>query len=222
MNLPTSWIATTLDPNTPVPDGLLDDDGHLKLMPADFFDTFSRDSIRLWCHQFARYGLPTIETVDWVKSYIAGRSAIEVGSGAGDLAHHLAIRATDSKVQASLAMAELYRDMSQPPVVYPAWVEKIDGVSAVRKYKPQVVVAQWVTQWIDPNLPPPPGGGSVFGLKEDEILDEGVTYIMIGNRRIHGTKKILARPHKEYELPFLRSRATYPELDVVYVWEGTK
>ncbi len=76
----------------------------------------------------------------------------------------------------------------------------------------------WVTEWIDPNLPPPQAGGNIWGVKEDEILTEGCEYILIGNQKIHGRKKIMAEPHKEYALPFLCSRATYPALDRVWVW----
>jgi len=214
-----NWIVSQLNQAAALPD-LLDENGHLKLLTASDYDRIPRESLRLWCHKNARYGLPTAELVDWLKEFINGRSAIEIGCGAGDLAHFLGIPATDSKIQAEPAVAALYRGMGQPPVVYPDWVEKIEAVEAVRKYKPQVVVAQWVTHWIDPNLPPPPGGGCMFGPKEDEILAEGVTYVMIGNRRIHGAKPILKYGHKEFQFPFIRSRASFPEDDIIYVWEG--
>lgn len=213
-----SWIVSQLDRTVSVPD-LLDEAGHLRLMDASDYDRLPRDGVRYWCQRNARYGLPTRELIAWLKEYIAGRSAIEVGAGAGDLAHWLGIRATDSKMQADSSVSLMYRMMGQPPITYPDWVEKLEAVEAVRKYKPQVVVAQWVTHWIDPNLPPPPGGGCMFGIKEEELLAEGVTYIVVANRRIHGTKPILKLPHKELQLPFIRSRATYPEDDLIYIWE---
>ena len=73
---------------------------------------------------------------------------------------------------------------------------------------------------IDPSLPPPPSGGNVWGVKEDEILATGREYILIGNRQVHGSKKIMAQPHQEFALPFLRSRANHPELDRVWIWNG--
>jgi hypothetical protein len=199
-------------------------------MSADDVDLFDRTELRLWCHHNARYGLPTKELVEWLREYIGGREAIEIGSGAGDLAYHLGIKATDNKMQDDptktllgptgqmVSVKEFYQMTGQPTIKYPDWVEKIEALDAVDKYKPQVVVAQWVTHWIDPNKPVPPGGGNVFGIKEDELLAKGVTYIMIGNRKIHGGKPILKLPHKEYQFSFLRSRRNDSD-DVVYIWE---
>ena len=111
-----------------------------------------------------------------------------------------------------------YNLVGQPVIKYPDFVQNIDALDAVKQYKPDVVIASWVTHWIDPNLPPPPEGGNAWGIKEDEILATGCTYILIGNKRVHGTKKIMAQPHEEFELPFLRSRAIHPELNRVWIW----
>ena len=204
---------------------LLDEKGQLKLLPAAEWDTFYKPAVRLWCHTNARYGLPTTELVGWLIGLIGKRSAIEIGSGAGDLAYHLGIRGTDNLMQmdpkfkiGGVSVRDAYLNMGQPVIKYPSWIEQLDAVEAVNKYKPEVVVASWVTQWIDPNLPPPPGGGNIHGVKEDRILNLVKTYVVIGNRKIHGSKKILERPHSEYPLPFIRSRASCPEDDVVYVW----
>lgn len=196
--------------------------GQLRLLTAKDYDSLPRDSVRMWCWQNARYGLPTLETVAWLKAFIAGREAIEIGSGAGDLAFFLGIRGTDSKHQNDPESKRLYEATGQPTIKYPEWVEKIDAVEAVKKYKPEVVVAQWVTHWIDPNLPPPPGGGCMVGIKEEEILATGATYVVIGNTMVHKYKPLLKLPHEEIKLPFLRSRASYPEEDVVYIWHGSK
>jgi hypothetical protein len=51
-------------------------------------------------------------------------------------------------------------------------------------------------------------------------LATGREYILIGNRQVHGSKKIMAQPHQEFALPFLRSRANHPELDRVWIWNG--
>lgn len=211
-------IARELDVSGVQKLDLLDTKGQLKLLSANEYDALDRTSVRYWCNRNARYGLPTKELVAWLKEYIGGRKAIEIGAGAADLAYHLGITATDSKIQAEPEVKALYMSMMQPVIQYPEWVEKIDAVSAVREHKPEVVVAQWVTHWIDPNLPPPPGGGCIYGIKEEEILAAGVTYIMIGNEAVHQYKPILKLPHKKYNFKFIRSRATYPDKDVVYVW----
>jgi hypothetical protein len=197
---------------------LLGADGLIKLLSAADYDRFDRDGLRLWCHLNARYGLPTIELITWLRDYIGDRSAIEIGSGSGDLAHHLGIQATDSKIQTDPIAAAFYRIAQQPVIQYPEWVEKLDALDAVKKYKPQVVVASWVTHWIDPTQPPPPGGGCMFGVKEDRLLVTGVTYVFIGNLLVHQHKPIMRLPHRTLEVPFLRSRANFPSEDRILIW----
>ena len=197
---------------------LMGEDGILKLLPAAAYDEFDRDGVRLWCHHHARYGLPTVETVGWLKDYIGNRRAIEIGAGAGDLAHHLGIKATDSKIQDDPVAAKFYRVAQQPTIRYPAWVEKLEALAAIKKYGPQVVVASWVTHWLDPTKPIPPGGGCMFGVREDKLLKTGVVYVLIGNLVVHQHKPILRKKHREVALPFLRSRAHQPEYDRVLIW----
>lgn len=203
----------------PMPD-LLDADGFLQLLPTAAYDAIAPDALRLFCNRQARYGLPTVELVAWLREKIAGRKAIEIGSGAGDLAHHLGIPATDNRMQEWPEVAVYYRLTGQPIIRYPDFVQGLDALSAVATHRPEVVVASWVTEWLDPAKPAPPQGGNMYGVKEDEIVAGGRTYILIGNVKVHGAKKIMALPHQEHALPFLRSRATCPELDRVWVWNG--
>jgi hypothetical protein len=211
---------TILDPTTiPLPD-LLDDGGMLKLLPSSHYDAITSDSLRLWCHQNARYGLPTLELIGWLKYVIGVRLAIEIGAGSGDLSHHLGILGTDSWLQERPEIQEFYRLTGQPTIRYSKGVQRLDAEQAIAKYRPDVVVASWVTHWIDPNLPFPPGGGNIYGVDEGRIVDSGVTYILIGNETVHGTKKIFAKPHQEFNLPFVRSRASHPEKNRVWIWNG--
>ncbi len=206
--------------NTVAMPQLLQANGLLKLLPAADYDALPSSAIRLWCHKYARYGLPTTELVQWLQERIGARKTIEIGSGAGDLAYHLGIPATDSRLQERTDIRLTYQAMGQPVIQYPAFVQKLDALEAVEHHRPDVVIGSWVTEWIDPALPPPPHGGNAWGIKEDELLATGCTYILIGNRRIHGGKKIMRRPHEEYALPFLRSRASFPQFNRVWVWNG--
>jgi hypothetical protein len=198
-----------LPANLELPD-LLDPNGFLRLLPAGAYDQIPHDNLQLWCHQYARYGLPTIELIEWLREQIADRKAIEIGSGCGDLAYYLGITATDNRMQEWHKIKLHYQLIGQPTIKYP--------LHAIDQYEPEVVVASWVTQWIDPDQPPPPGGGNIWGVKEDEILKRKCVYIFIGNHAVHCSKKIMALPHKEYKLPFLRSRANQPKLDRVWIW----
>ena len=209
-----------IDPTTPIPDDLIED-GNLRLMPCEEMDRRLPGAARmLWCHKHARYGLINAELVSWLRDHIIGeRKVIEIGSGHGDLAKHLHIHGTDNKMQERPQIRDHYARSGQPSIQYPAWVEKIDAVAAVRKHKPDVVVASWVTHWIDPRFPAPPGGGNMFGVRENEILDEAVTYVMLGNLFTHEHKPILKRQHTELYFPWLRSRSQQPHLDRIFIWE---
>jgi len=205
-----------VDRDTPMPAIPLKG-GMLPLLPAAFYDSFPQDSLWLWCHTNARYGLPTVELVEWLQEKIAGRKAIEVGAGSGDLAHHLGIQPTDNRMQEWPHIRAHYAGLRQPVIQYGDRVASYDALDAVDFYKPEVVIASWVTEWIDPFLPPPPHGGNAWGVKEDRIVAQ-CDYILIGNAAVHGKKKIMEMPHEEHALPFLRSRAFDQSLDRMWIW----
>lgn len=148
---------------------LLDQDGSLRLMPASEYDKIEQPALQIWCHHNTRYGLPTTELVEWIQNRIGNRAAIEIGSGCGDLAKHLGIPGTDSKVQEKKWVQDLYRLSGNKTIFYPGWVKRLDALSAIERYEPQVVVASWVTQWVDPNIFTTEKG-CVAGVKEDELL----------------------------------------------------
>lgn len=190
----------------------------LDLLPSSAYDQMEFNALRIWCHLNARYGLPTIELVDWLKDFIGDKKAIEIGSGHGDLAFHLGITGTDSKCQEEKEVIAYYQLLSQPLIKYPGWVEKIEALDAVKKYLPDIVIASWVTQWVDPKLPAPPEGGCMYGVKEDLLLEMGITYVLIGNLSVHGQKRIRKIPHEEFNLQFVKSRSSLPELNRILVW----
>jgi hypothetical protein len=187
-------------------------------MPVAEIDKWPINARQVWCHQHARYGLPTEELIAWLREQIGTRSALEIGSGAGDLAHHLGIRGTDNKLQQEPVIAAYYRALGQPTIKYPDWVERLEANTAIQRHRPDVVIGSWITHWIDPRKPAPAGGGNAYGVKEDQILTSGAIYIMIGNLHIHEHKPILKKPHETIELPFLRSRSARADLDRVFIW----
>jgi hypothetical protein len=222
LNLPFS-PAVAINPKDvrDISPELLLPNGKLKLLAHADYDKFTRTELRIFCHYHARYGLPTIEAVDFIKNLIAGRSAIEIGAGHGDLGYHLGIPMTDSKIQFRQDVRQIYERSGQPIIQYPEDVERLEALEAIQKYQPKVVIASWITQWIPEDVKPT-SGGSIHGIKEDEMLDKIEQYIMIGNLKIHGDKKILAREHTIYRPLFIKSRASYPEDDVIFAWDGSK
>jgi hypothetical protein len=199
---------------------LLDDNGYLKILPASFYEKQPAYDLRLFCHYFARYGLPTTELVEWLKRYIGDQRAIEIGAGCGDLGRALGIPMTDNFCQEWPDVRAHYIACQQPIIQYGEDVERLDALEAAKKYKPDIIIGQWVTHWIDPNLPVPPGGGSMYGIKEDLLLEECKSYVVIGNRNVHGHKPILTtRRCAEIQDRdrWIKSRAEDQSQNVIYV-----
>jgi hypothetical protein len=192
------------------------------LWPNEHFDKLDQEELRVFCHFEARYLLPSLELIEYLKSYIGDKKAIEIGSGAGDLARFLGIPATDNYNQEMFDVKMLMRLTQQPTVKYGNHVENLDALSAVKKHKPDIAIGAWVTHWIDPELPPPPGGGNVYGIKEEELLKLVDTYIMIGSQEVHKYKPIMKLPHYTVDAPFVRSRR---KDNKIWIWrrdEATK
>lgn len=198
---------------------LLDNEGRLPLKPNRFYDGLNQPDLRIWMHDHARYLLVTQELVDFLKPVLAGQKTIEIGAGAGDLGRHLGIKMTDNYCQQWPEVRDLYASMGQPTIPYAHDVERIDALDAVLLYAPDIVIGGWVTQWISPNLAPPKGGGSIYGIKEDEVLKRVKKYIVIGAEEIHKHKAIMAYPHETIDATFARSRRTDNR---IWIWEGRK
>lgn len=199
---------------------LLDNEGRLRLLPLSEYQSIERNDLRLFCYYSANYMLPTVELIDELKELIGGRSAIEIGAGNGNLGRFLGIQMTDNWCQQWPDVKSYYEMLNQPIISYGEDVEKIDALEAVEKYKPKVVVSSWTTQWIDP-AKPPTAPGSIYGVREKEILQQVDCYILVGHLDIHGKKEIIAKRHQQIKSPNIVSRAANPENDRIFVWGKT-
>lgn len=209
---------------------ILNEAGRVRASPASTFRGYDSLHLLQWCTERGRYGLPTAELVDFLRERIDGRKAIEVGAGMGDLGYHLGITMTDSCIQQKhkqnktqfgqfvRAMYSMSRSTETKP---PPDVLRMDAETAVRKLKPAVVVASWLTQKYR-NGDPPDFGASVWGADENYILQNCALYIFIGNEHTHRDKRILAKPHETHKPDWLVSRALRPEQNVIWIWEGAK
>lgn len=188
--------------------------GRLKIMPSSFYEKIPHLTRIAWSNLNGYYSLPTIELCALVKELIAGRSAIEIGSGYGVLGEALGIPCTDNHMQMRPDIEAMYRAARQHPIRYPKHVEKLEALDAVKKYKPQVVVASWVTQdWKNDGLE-----GLIGGVDEEALLEMVDCYIMIGHENTHRQKRILKKPHDVIRTPFLYSRGMDETKNVIYVW----
>ena len=195
---------------------LLDHDERVRMLPASEYAKFPKHHIQLWCVRNARYGLPTTELVEWLKSEIGGRSAIEVGAGNGDLGRLLGIPMSDNYCQRLPQVIAYYKAIRQEPTNPPKDVAFADAVAAVKAIAPSVVVGSWITHKFngDPQL-----GGNDYGPAEEEMLDHVSTYIHVGNEGVHGMKPLLARPHRSLKFPWIVSRASDQSKNIIYVWD---
>ena len=190
--------------------------GLLEPMPALTYSMIPQNDLSLWCLQRGLYCLPTTELIEWLRAEIGGKSAIEIGAGNGCIGRELGIPMTDSRMQEKPEIAALYGDLGQGVVQYGQDVDKMPANQAIAHYKPDVVIAAWVTHRYDKQHPG--RGGNMWGVREDKIIDRVKKYIFIGNERTHRQKPILQVRHKTYRLPFLYSRSPDPR-NVVWVWE---
>jgi hypothetical protein len=190
--------------------------GRPRVMPASFYQKATLDERVALGVRHGLYGLPTEELIDWLKTEINGRSAIEIGAGHGALAAALGIPATDNWMQNNPAIAAYYESIKQPVVKYGGHVERLDAAQAVAKHKPQVVIASWVTHRYSPSRHA--AGGNSDGVDEEALLDACESYIFIGNLKVHGGKSIWRRPHRIIEPDWLYSRSFNGTKDFIAVW----
>lgn len=214
--MPFTVIPQPANLRDPGKQGALDDQGHLRILPAEFYRQFSTEELMVFGNRNAIYSIPTMELVDWLQAALTGKFAIEIGAGNGVLAKALAIPATDNWMQTWPEIVAHYNMLRQPLVSYGNHVENIDAADAIAQYKPEVVLACWVTHRYREDRHEL--GGNMFGVDEEAICKTCQTYIHVGNSATHANKTIRKLPHRRYQFNWLVSRAKQPELNEICVW----
>jgi len=189
--------------------------GKLQVLPSAFWREYQQVEIAAFCVMHGFYLIPTTELVEWLRERIAGRTAIEVGSGNGVLAETLGIRATDSRQQSKAEIAAIYWMLGQGTVPYGDNVETIPAHDAVGKYRPDVVIGAWVTHKFNVSQAWREGNGD--GLDEVAIVCRA-DYINIGHTYVHRAKPVLEIPHEIHYPDWLVSRALSPGKNYIAVW----
>ena len=108
---------------------LLDEEGIIKLFPAEFYHSLDYDDLRIWCICRAIYQLPTIELIDWLKNNFNLDKAIEIGAGNNYLYHRLGIKGVDNYSEQIPAVKLVHEIMNQPSTNPPPEVEKLDAIA---------------------------------------------------------------------------------------------
>jgi len=191
------------------------ENGIMQPVPADFYRETTAIERALFGQKQGIYGFLTFELIDWLRDRIGGRKAIEIGAGHGALAAALEIPATDSKMQDDPKIAAWYAAHGQPTVTYGRNVEKLDAKAAIRKHRPEVVIASWVTHKYRPARHY--AGGNAFGVNEEEVIAK-CEYIFIGNTQVHSGKSIWEIPHEIIHPDWLFSRAHNGTPEFIATW----
>ncbi|MBB3181154.1 hypothetical protein [Variovorax sp. Sphag1AA] len=195
---------------------LLDDLGRLRVTPSRILSETTRTERLLFGILHGFYSFPTTELCEFLRGRIGGRSAIEIGAGHGILARELGIPATDNRQQEEAAIKAHYERLGQPTVPYGDNVERLDAAAAVAQYKPEVVIACWVTHRYDPSRPQ--AGGSETDVDEAAIIGSCDEYIFVGNEHVHANKPIWQLPHERLTPPWLYSRAANGSGEFIAIW----
>lgn len=201
-------------------ESLMIKDGKFIPVPFEALKGFAQETISVFCHKHALYQMPTTELIDFIKNEIGDSSVIEIGSGNGCIGRSLGIKMTDNKMQQWDIIRAQYELSRQPVITYGNDVEEIDALEAVKKYKPEVVVACWVTHKWKEGL----SAGNMFGVEEELMFNNGVKkYIHIGcdsPTTGHQIKPILNKiPVKKLKFPWLVSRSMSRDLNTIYIFE---
>lgn len=197
------------------------DNGMLCVMPTAFYQEFRQVDLSGFCHRHGLYCLPTTELVTKINALILEvsptRHAIEIGSGNGALGKALGIPCTDSHLQEHPAMQAYYAQIATPRTTYGQHVERLDAEQAVAKYRPEVVVAAWVTHKY--SKAEHARGGNVYGVDEIAMLGRIKRYIFVGNFYTHQQKPLLNFPYTVHESEALFSRSLRPHGNGLVVWD---
>lgn len=199
---------------------VLDERGRLRILPASFWEGTTAAERGAFGVKHGLYQFPTVELVEHLRRLIDGRRAIEIGAGSGVLAEALGIPATDNKMQEWPNIKRVYQLTRQPVVRYGENVEPLDALVAIKRHRPQVVIAAWVTHKFDERAPE--RNGNAYGVDEARVI-QAAEYILVGNDHVHRNKPIWRLAHSIDRPAWVYSRAINGSPDFVARWaKGAK
>lgn len=191
----------------------------IRPVPAQFLSAIPQNDLSLWCLKRAIYQVPTIELIEFLASFIEpATTALEIGAGAGHIGRALKIPMTDNKMQEWPQIQARYRLLKQPTISYGPDVETSDALAAVVHHGPQLVLGCWVTEKHLPGQPT----GNMYGIDERAMLamPSVDTYILVGNRHVHGDKSILNDiPFTRYQFDWLYSRSMEKGKNAIWIFK---
>jgi hypothetical protein len=198
---------------------LLDEEGNLRVLPYIYLKDIPQDHLSQFCVEQGFYIIPTTELLVFLQEEMDGdfNNTIEIGAGHGAISRILGIRAVDNYMQDDPKIKVHYELLKQKTVPYGKHVERIDANSAVKKYKPNIVIGAYCTHLYNPAEHW--REGNAYGIDEKKIIRKVKKYIHIGNEKVHGKKPILKEKKREIKAEWIKGRSQYPSSNVIWIWE---
>lgn len=189
----------------------------MKILPAEVWQSFPWEEMRMLLHETGTYVVPTEELIDYLDRTIGEESAIEICAGNGFIGRELGIPVTDSyQQQDDHATAIYYALAGQPTIKYPKDVIKLEANKAVDKFRPHTVLACYAThKWRYDTM-----SGNDKGVDFGKLIRKVKRLILVGNTEIHKDNPLMSLPHEEIILPGLITRSQRPETNRIFIWEN--
>ncbi|MCK2000765.1 hypothetical protein MZM54_05095 [[Brevibacterium] frigoritolerans] len=199
---------------------LIDSEGELRVLPYQELKDIPQIDLSIFCVKNGYYSIPTRELIDFLKNEIGEsiENTLEIGAGNGVYSRELGIKATDNLMQLIPEVRAHYEARKQAIVPYGENVEKLDALQAVEKYKPEIVLAAWVTHKYNPLQHK--RGGNELGINEKALIKKVKKYIHIGNDSVHDKKPISEMKHRKIQEPWILSRSQRSSENYIYIWEN--
>lgn len=188
----------------------------LEVYPSDFFEMQTEKTLMGHANYVSGvYQYITIELCEFLKQLICDKKTIEICAGHGAIGKYLGIPSIDRKLMIKEAK-EYYSQFKQLKTIdYPNHIIEMTANQALKFYNPEIVIGSWVTQKY---ISKKDIDASIYGVEEEKIIDKCEMYIHIGNKNVHGTKRINKTPHYLIKADFLFSRAINSDLNEIRIY----
>lgn len=191
-------------------------------IPYDDIKNVGAENLNLAMQALALYTFPTTEVIEFLKNEIDdgdeefAPDAIEICAGSGWIGRSLDIPITDSYMQSRDDIKEVYERNGCVTIEYPSDVEKLDAISAIKKYEPEFVVGSYVTRkWGLGSRK----DGNMYGVDTSWVVNNCHKFFLIGNENVHSGDPIMKRNHKTYSEKWLITRGDISKARI-WVWEN--
>ena len=199
-----------------------EESGLIKPVPYDDVKDAGMENLNMAMQVMSLYTFPTVEVIDFLREEIddgdpeLAPDAIEICAGSGWIGRGLDIPITDSYLQAREDVKKMYLKNGCMPIDYPSDVEKIDAVSAVKKYRPAFVIGSYVTRkWGLGSKKE----GNMYGVDTTWVSLNCKRFYLIGNENVHGGDPIMKRNHKTWDEKWLITRGDSQKARI-WMWEN--